>query len=72
MDSKLIRLYPPRHSGKVKRSSQEELKRFYSCHCFYSLDDFAKQPALHNRRCNNFPMRPLARLSPAVFSVQYL
>ena len=40
---KLIRPYTPRHNGKVKRSHREARKRFYSCHTFYSLDDFAKQ-----------------------------
>ena len=61
---KLIRPYTPRHNGKVERSHREDQKRFYSCHSFYSLDDFAKQLAIHNRRSNNFPMRPLGWLSP--------
>ena len=69
---KLIRPYTPRHNGKVERSHREDQKRFYSCHAFYSLDDFAKQLAVHNRRSNNFPMRPLHWLSPAEFSVQYV
>ena len=37
---------PPRHNGKVERSHREDQKRFYSCHAFYSLDDFAKQLAV--------------------------
>ena len=57
--NKLIRPYTPRHNGKVERSHQEDQKRFYSCHNFYSLDDFAKQLTVHNRRSNDFPMRPL-------------
>ena len=69
---KLIRPYTPRHNGKVERSHREDQKRFYSCHSFYSLDDFAKQLAVHNRRSNNFPMRPLSWLSPNEFSVQYV
>ena len=69
---KLIRPYTSRHNGKVERSHREDQKRFYSCHNFYSLDDFAKQLAVHNRRSINFPMRPLHRLSPAEFTVQYL
>ena len=69
---KLIRPYTPRHNGKVERSHQEDQKRFYSCHNFYSLDDFAKQLTLHNRRSNDFPMRPLAWLSPSEFTVQYV
>ena len=69
---KLIRPYTPRHNGKVERSHREDQKRFYNSHSFYSLDDFAKQLAVHNRRSNNFPMRPLRWLSPLEFSVQYL
>ena len=69
---KLIRPYTPRHNGKVERSHREDHKRFYSCRSFYSLDDFVKQLANHNRRSNNFPMRPLNWLSPNEFAVQYL
>ena len=69
---KLIRPYTPRHNGKVERSHREDQKRFYSCHSFYSLDDLAKQLAVHNRRSNNFPMRPLGWLSPLEFAVQYV
>ena len=36
----------------------------------YSLDDFAKQLVVHNRRSNNLPMRPLHYLSPIEFAVQ--
>ena len=69
---KLIRPYTPRHNGKVERSHREDQKRFYSCRSFYSLDDFAKQLAIHNRRSNNFPMRPLNYCSPSQFAVQYV
>ena len=69
---KLIRPYTPRHNGKVERSHREDQKRFYSCHSFYFLDDFAKQLTIHNRRSNYFPMRPLGWLSPSEFSVQYV
>ena len=69
---KLIRPYTPRHNGKVERSHREDQKRFYASHCFYSLEDFAKQLAVHNRRTNNFPMRPLGWLSPSVFTVQFV
>ena len=69
---KLIRPYTPRHNGKVERSHREDQKRFYSCHSFYSLDDFAKQLTIHNRRSNNFPMRPLGWRSPSEFTVQYV
>ncbi len=69
---KLIRPYTPRHNGKVERSHREDQKRFYSSHSFYSLDDFAKQLAVHNRRSNNFPMRPLNWCSPSDLAVQYV
>ena len=69
---KLIRPYTPRHNGKVERSHREDQKRFYSCHSFYSLDDFARQLAVHNRRSNSFPMRPLNYCTPSQFAVQYV
>ena len=69
---KLIRPYTSRHNGKVERRHREDQKRFYSCHKFYSLNGFNKQCTVHNRRSNNFPMRPLHWLSPAEFTVQYL
>ncbi|MFQ6964465.1 MAG: integrase core domain-containing protein [Oscillospiraceae bacterium] len=47
----MIRPYTPRHNGKVERSHREDQKRFYSCHSFYSLEDFEKQLATHNRQC---------------------
>jgi len=47
-------------------------KRFHSCHAFYSLCDLVNQLAVHNRRSNNFPMRPLAWRSPNEFFVQYV
>lgn len=69
---KLIRPYTPRHNGKVERSHREDVKRLYSCHSFYSLDDFRKQLAVYNRRCNSLSMRPLGWLSPIEFVVQYV
>ena len=69
---KLIRPYTPRHNGKVERSHREDQKRFYSLHSFFSLPDFQKQLAVHNRRSNNLPMSPLAWLSPLEFLVQFL
>lgn len=69
---KLLRPRTPWHNGKVERSHREDQKRFYSCHSFYSLGDFAKQLIGHNRRSNNFPMRPLQWLSPVECAVQYV
>ena len=61
---KLIRPYAPRHSGKAEHRHREDLKRFYSNHAFFSLDN--------NRRASNFPMRPLGWLSPIDFLVQFV
>ena len=69
---KLIRPYTPRHNGKVERSHREDQKRFYNTHSFFSLDDFAKQLAVYNRRSNNLPMRPLHWASPLEFIVQHV
>ena len=69
---KRIRPYTPRHNGKVERSHREDQKRFYALHSFFSLDDFQKQLAVHNRRSNNLPMRPLLWLSPLDFLVQHV
>ena len=69
---KLIRPYTPRHNGKVERSHREDQKRFYSCHSFFSLDDFHKQLAVHNCRSNNFPMSHLRWLYTIEFHVQYV
>jgi transposase InsO family protein len=64
---KLIRPYTPRHNGKVERSHREDQKRFYSCHSFYSFQDFSAQLAVHLRRSNSIPMRPLRYKSPLEF-----
>ena len=64
---KKIRPYTPRHNGKVERSHREDQKRFYSTHSFYSLADFGEQLAVHQRRSNSLPMRPLRWNSPKEF-----
>lgn len=69
---KLIRPYTPRHNGKVERSHREDQNRFYHSLSFFSLTDFDKQLALHNRRSINFPMRPLNWRSPRGFAGQFL
>ena len=69
---KLIRPYTPRHNGKVERSHREDPKHFYSCHDFYSLDDFSKQLAVHHSRSNNLPMRPLHWLSRTLSSLSLM
>ena len=73
---KLIRPYTPRHNGKVERSHREDQKRFYATHSFYSLADFGEQLAVHQRKSNSLPMRPLHWSSPKdsliSFTVQYV
>ena len=73
---KLIRPYTPRHNGKVERSHREDQKRFYDTHSFYSLADFGEQLAVHQRRSNSLPMRPLHWSSPKEtlksFTVQHV
>ena len=64
---KLIRPFTPRHNGKVERSHRKDNEYFYASHSFYSFEDFQKQLAVHNRKYNQFPMRPLGWKSPAEF-----
>lgn len=64
---KLIRVFTPRHNGKVERSHRKDNEYFYALHKFYSFDDFKKQLAVHNRKYNAFPMRPLGWKSPIDF-----
>ena len=62
---KRIRPYTPRHNGKVERSHREDQKRFYDTHSFFSLNDFGEQLAVHQRKSNSLPMRPLRWISPS-------
>lgn len=64
IEHKLIRPYTPRHNGKVERSHRKDNEYFYARHTFYSLEDFAAQLKTHNRKYNDFPMRPLEWKSP--------
>lgn len=61
---KLIRPFTPRHNGKVERSHRKDNEYFYASHKFYSFIDFKSQLYAHNRRYNNFPIRPLKWQSP--------
>ena len=61
---KLIRPFTPRHNGKVERSHRKDNEYFYATHSFYSFNDFKAQLAVHLRKYNNFPMRPLNWISP--------
>lgn len=61
---KRIKVYTPRHNGKVERSHRKDNEYFYASHKFYSFKDFQKQLAVWNRKYNDFPMRPLNWRSP--------
>lgn len=69
---KLIRPYTPRHNGKVERSHRKDNEYFYATHTFYSFEDFQKQLAVHSKKYNNFPMRPLNWKSPADYIKAFL
>ena len=61
---KLIRVFTPRHNGKVERSHRKDNEYFYSSHKFFSFEDYQKQLAVWQYKYNNFPMRPLDWRSP--------
>ena len=69
---KLIRPYTPRHNGKVERSHRKDNEYFYATHKFYSFEDFKNQLAIHNRKYNAFPMRPLNWHSPKDYITDFL
>lgn len=54
---KKIRAFTPKDNGKVERSHRKDNEYFYTDHKFYSLEDFQKQSAVHQRNYNNFPIR---------------
>ncbi len=61
---KLIRPFTPRHNGKVERSHRKDNEYFYATHKFYSFADYKEQLAVHSRKYNAFPIRPLGWKSP--------
>lgn len=69
---KLIKVYTPRHNGKVERSHRKDNEYFYATHKFYSFDDFAKQLKVHNYNYNKFPMRPLHWKAPIDYIKAYI
>ena len=69
---KLIRSYTPHHNGKVERSHCKDNEYFYATHRFYSFEDFQKQLAVHSRKYNDFPMRPLGWKSPNEYLNHFL
>ena len=68
---KLIRPYTPRHNGKAERSHRKDNEYFYAAHIF-SFDDLKKQLAVHSRKYNNFPMRPLNWKTPTEYVKAYI
>lgn len=69
---KLIKVYTPRHNGKVERSHRKDNEYFYATHRFYSFYDFAKQLKVHNYKYNKFPMRPLNWKAPSDYIKAFL
>ena len=69
---KRIKVYTPRHNGKVERSHRKDNEYFYATHKFYSFDDFAKQLKVHNYNYNKFPMRPLNWKAPVDYVNAFL
>ena len=61
---KLIKVFTPRHNGKVERSHRKDNEYFYASHKFYSFEDFRNQLAVWQYKYNDFPMRPLNWRSP--------
>ena len=61
---KLIKVFTPRHNGKVERSHRKDNEYFYASHKFYSFEDYKKQLAAWQHKYNDFPMRPLNWRSP--------
>ena len=61
---KRIKVYTPRHNGKVERSHRKDNEYFYASHKFYSFEDFRKQLTAWQYQYNAFPMRPLNWRSP--------
>jgi len=72
IEHKLIRPFTPRHNGKVERSHRKDNEYFYATHKFYSFNDFKKQLAVHLRKYNDFPMRPLKWSSPRSTLLNFL
>ena len=56
----------------VERSHRKDNEYFYATHTFCSFEDFKKQLAVHSRKYNNFPMRPLNWKSPADYLFSFL
>ena len=61
---KLIKVFTPRHNGKVERSHRKDNEYFYASHKFFSFEDFRKQLTVWQYKYNRFPMRPLNWQSP--------
>lgn len=69
---KRIKVYTPRHNGKVERSHRKDNEYFYASHKFFSFEDFSKQLKVHNYKYNKFPMRPLGWKAPVDYIQAYI
>ena len=61
---KLIKVFTPRHNGKVERSHRNDQERFYDHLKFYSYDDLLIQMKRYLRRSNRILMSVLGWMSP--------
>lgn len=61
---KSIRPYTPRHKDKAKRRYRKDNEAFYASDMFFSFSDFRTHLAGRRRQYNDFPIRPLNRISP--------
>lgn len=66
---KPYRQSPMKYAAKCSAHPSPMAEVLYPCHSPCSLDDFAKQPVIHNRRSNNLPTRRLACLFSLDLSV---
>ena len=54
------------------RQNRKKIAKVYATLKFYSFEDFETQLAVHLRRYNAFPMRPLGLLSPKQYISDFL
>ena len=71
LEYKVIKPHTPKQNGRVERSHRKDQERFYYKRVFYSLEDLRNQGKEWRKEYNNFPMRPLGRLSPREFIEKY-
>ncbi len=67
-----IKRYKGTLASLADKSHRKDNEYFYATHSFYSFDHFKKQLAVHNRKYNLFPIRPLHWKSPAHYIKAYI